>query len=87
MCTAFPTRSIACRTRSLRTMMPLRSKAMARESVAVVAGRVRASRVEPGQETVGVVGVKLPVAKDGPTVLRLVFPGDGKAQPTATLVL
>jgi hypothetical protein len=56
-------------------------------SVAVVAGRVRASRVEPGQETVGVVGVKLPVAKDGPTVLRLVFPGDGKAQPTATLVL
>jgi hypothetical protein len=56
-------------------------------AIAVVAGRTRASRVEPGQETVGVVGVKLPVAKDGPTVLRLVFPGDGKAQPTATLVL
>ena len=55
--------------------------------VAVVAGRVRASRLEPGQETVGVVGVKLPVAKTGPTVLRLVFPGNGKGQPTATLVL
>jgi len=55
--------------------------------VAVVAGRVRASRVEPGQETVGVVGVKLPVPKDGLTVLRFVFPGDGGAQPAATLVL
>jgi hypothetical protein len=55
--------------------------------VAVVAGRARASRVEPGQETVGVVGIKLPAAKTGPTVLRLVFPRNGKAQPTATLVL
>ena len=55
--------------------------------VAVVAGRARASRVEPGQETVGVVGVKLPVAKTGPTILRLVFPRNGKGQPTATMVL
>ena len=55
--------------------------------LAVVTGRARASRVEPGQETVGVVGIKLPAAKTGPTVLRLVFPRDGKAQPTATMVL
>jgi len=55
--------------------------------VAVVAGWTRASRVEPGQETVGVVGIKLRAERTGPTVLRLVFPSDGKDQPTATLVL
>jgi hypothetical protein len=52
-----------------------------------VSGSVRSARVEPGQETVGVIGVKLPAGKTGPTVIRLVFPEDGKGQPTATLVL
>ena len=55
--------------------------------VDVVSGSVRSARVEPGQETVGVIGVKLPAGKTGPTVIRLVFPEDGKGQPTATLVL
>ncbi len=55
--------------------------------VDVVSGSVRSARIEPGQETVGVIGVKLPVGKTGPTVIRLVFPEDGKGQPTATLVL
>jgi hypothetical protein len=50
--------------------------------------RLRSARVEPGQETVGVVGVKLPAAKAGsPTVLRLMFPDDGKGPISATLVL
>jgi hypothetical protein len=53
----------------------------------IVSGSVRSARVEPGQETVGVIGVKLPAGKTGPTVIRLVFPEDGKGQPTATLVL
>lgn len=56
--------------------------------VEVLDARLRSARVEPGQETVGVVGVKLPVAKDGaPMVLRLMFPGDGNGPVTATLVL
>jgi hypothetical protein len=55
--------------------------------VDIVSGSVRSVRVEPGQETVGVIGVKLPAGKTGPTVIRLVFPEDGKGQPTATLVL
>jgi hypothetical protein len=53
----------------------------------IVTAKLRSARLEPGQETVGVVGIKLPVAKTGPTVIRLVFPADGKHQPTATLVL
>ncbi len=55
--------------------------------VNVVGGNLRAVRVDPGQETVGVVGVKLPVRKNGSTVLRLVFPQGGKDRPTAILVL
>ena len=52
--------------------------------VAVVSGTVRAARVEPGQETVGVIGLELPAGKT--KVIRLVFPDDGKGRPTATLV-
>ena len=56
--------------------------------VEVLDTRLRSARVEPGQETVGVVGVKLPAAKAGsPTVLRLTFPDDGKGSISATLVL
>jgi len=52
--------------------------------VATVSGTVRAARIEPGQETVGVIGFKLPAGKT--RVIRLVFPDDGKGRPTATLV-
>ena len=55
--------------------------------VKVVGGNLRTVRVDPGQETVGVVGVKLPVRMNGPTVLRLVFPQGRKGRPTAILVL
>lgn len=55
--------------------------------VSVIGGNLRASRVSPGQETVGVVGIKLPVKKNGPVVLRLVFPQIGNGRPTAILVL
>ncbi len=55
--------------------------------VDILSGSLRSARIEPGQETVGVIGVKLPAGKTGPTVIRLVFPEDGKGQPTATLVL
>lgn len=56
--------------------------------VEVVDAHLRFARVEPGEETVGVVGVKLPEAKsDAPQVLRLVFPADGNGPISATLVL
>ncbi len=55
--------------------------------VKVVGGNLRAVRVDPGQETVGVVGVKLPVTMKAPTVLRLIFPQGRKDRPTAILVL
>jgi len=55
--------------------------------VEVVSGSLRSVQVKPGQDTVGVVSVKLPAKRNSPTVLRLVFPRDTKGQPTATVVL
>jgi hypothetical protein len=52
----------------------------------IICKEVRSVRVKPGEETVGVVGVKIPVAGDGATVLRVVLPDDGHGHPTATLV-
>ncbi len=53
-------------------------------SLPVVDAHVRSARIGPGQETVGVVALKLS-PKSRPIVLRLVFGGTG--QPTVTLVL
>jgi hypothetical protein len=54
----------------------------------VLDAQLRSARVEPGQETVGVVGVKLPATRgDAPKVLRLMFPADGYGAISATLVL
>jgi hypothetical protein len=65
-----------------------RLKSTGENPVEVVDAQLRLGRVEPGQETVGVVGVKLPAAKSGtPQVLRLVFPSDGNGPIGATLVL
>lgn len=46
----------------------------------------------PGANGIGVIAIQLPPASDSksnstPTVLRMVFPGDGPRQVTATLVL
>ena len=58
------------------------------QTVEVFDAELRSPRVEPGQETVGVVGLTLPAKKtDGPTVLRLFFPSDGTGPVSATLVL
>lgn len=54
--------------------------------VEITDAKVCSPRVQPGQETVGVVGVKLPVTH-GRTILRLVFPVHGTDQPAASLVL
>ena len=63
-------------------------KTIQRQSIEIINAQSRFERVEPGQETVGVVGVKLP-ARQGksPTVLRLLFPSDVHGPISATLVL
>ncbi len=55
--------------------------------VEVVKGEIRSARVEPGHETVGIVGIKLPEAHGAPLVLRLVFPPAPGGPLSATLVL
>lgn len=45
------------------------------------------SRIEPGQETTGIVAIKLPVTHAGPTVLQLIFLSGPKGPINATLVL
>ena len=65
-----------------------RLKISVQKSVQIFGAQLRSPRVEPGQETVGIVGVKLPETKsDGPTVLRLSFPTDGKGSISTILVL
>ena len=65
-----------------------RLKNTEQKALEIFDAQLRSQRIEPGKETVGVVGVKLPAAKsDGPTVLRLLFPADGNGPISATLVL
>ena len=47
----------------------------------------RSSRIEPGQETAGIVAIKLPASRTKPTVLRLVFLAGPEGPMNATLVL
>ena len=71
----------------LRESAAARIKVSSERPVEVVSGNLRSARLNHGQETVGLVGVKLPAIKNGPTILRLMFPKDEKGQPTATMVL
>jgi hypothetical protein len=64
-----------------------RIKATSESPLEVIGSKLSAGRIEPGQETVGVVSVKLPTKRNSPTVLRLIFPRDGQDQPTVTMVL
>ena len=65
-----------------------RIKSTVQRSVVILDIELRSPLVEPGRETVGVVGLKLPAAKaNGPTVLRLSFPTDGNRPISAFLVL
>jgi hypothetical protein len=55
--------------------------------IEVAKGEIRSPRIEPGQETTGIVAIKLPPMHTKPTVLRLVFLGSPKGPISATLVL
>jgi hypothetical protein len=52
----------------------------------VAKGEIRSSRIEPGQETTGIVAVPLPQGHKEPTVIRLVFLGSPNGPINATLV-
>lgn len=52
----------------------------------VVTREIRSAKLQPGQETVGVVGIKLPEAVANPLVLRVVFPPSSSGPLAATLV-
>lgn len=54
-------------------------------SVSVLEGRVRSSHLAPGQETVGVVALRLPPTTE-PTVLRFDFANNDQDPVTAVLV-
>jgi hypothetical protein len=54
--------------------------------VEVVVREIRSARLEPGQVTVGVVGITLPEAVSNPLVLRLIFAPGSEGSVTATMV-
>jgi len=61
-------------------------KSLGQSPVEVVSGQIHSERLEPGQETQGVIAVKLS-GSTGPRVLRFYFPANEKSEVSATLVL
>lgn len=53
----------------------------------IAKSEIRSSRIEPGQQTTGIVVIKLPATQAGPTVLQLTFLAGPKGIVHATLVL
>jgi hypothetical protein len=64
-----------------------RLKCSGETRIEVAKGDIRSPRIEPGQETTGIVAIKLPPTHAKPTVLQLVFLGSPKGPINATLVL
>lgn len=64
-----------------------RMKNSGETSIDVTKSEMLSSRVEPGQETTGIVAIKLPPAHSDTTVLRFVFFAGPKGPINATLVL
>jgi hypothetical protein len=64
-----------------------RLKSSGETPIEAVKGEIRSPRIEPGQETAGIIAIKLPVAHTTPTVLRLTFMAGPMGSVRATLVL
>jgi hypothetical protein len=64
-----------------------RLKCSGETPIEVAKGEIRSAQIEPGQETTGIVAIKLPATHAKPTVLRLTFLGSPKGPINATLVL
>jgi hypothetical protein len=64
-----------------------RLKCSGETPIEVAKGEIRSPRIEPGEETTGIVAIKLPPMHAKPTVLRLTFLGSPRGPINATLVL
>jgi len=64
-----------------------RLKANGQSLLPVVDGKSRSAQLAPGEETVGVVEIKLPPASQKANVLRIDFSQDARGPVAATLVL
>ena len=64
-----------------------RLKADGQAPLPVVDGKLRSAQLAPGEETVGVVEVKLPPPSQKANVLRIDFSQDGRGPVAAMLVL
>ena len=64
-----------------------RLKSSGETNIEVAKGEIRSARIEPGQETAGIVAIKLPPGHPEHTVLRLVFLAGPAGPISATLVL
>jgi len=53
----------------------------------IAKSELRSPRIEPGQETTGIVAIKVPAAQTRPTVLQLIFLTGPEGPVAATLVL
>jgi hypothetical protein len=62
-------------------------KSKGETTLEVVNDAIRSSRVEPGQETTGLVAIKLPRENTEPALIRLIFLASSKQPVSATLVL
>ena len=64
-----------------------RLKANGQSPLPVVDGKLRSTQLAPGEETVGVVEIKLPPSSPKASALRIDFSQDGHGPVGATLVL
>jgi hypothetical protein len=64
-----------------------RLKANGQSPLPVVDGKLRSTQLAPGEETVGVVEIKLPPSSPKARALRIDFSQDGRGPVAATLVL
>jgi hypothetical protein len=64
-----------------------RLKCSSESPLEIAKNEMRSSRIEPGQETTGVIAIKLPAVQSGPMVLQLIFLAGPKGPINATLVL
>lgn len=56
-------------------------------SLEIAQSELKSQRIEPGQETIGIVAIKLGSVPDGPKVVRVIFLAGPKGPVAATLVL
>ena len=64
-----------------------RLKSSGEIAIEIAKVEIKSSRIEPGQETTGIVAIKVPREHPEPSVIRLIFLASSKGPVSATLVL